>query len=595
MQQVSTSTHTFVLTGEGDRFSSIMTCSHIADGLALIGIKINAALKEIPPVFALEWTHPISDIQASWHPAADRNKSYKADWMRNLKSNAAASAPVLSLFNSNGRNRLTFAFSDALNTVEYFAGVHEEGAVFNCGIKLFTEVTAPLDAYEAYLLVDTREIAYYDSLNDVQEWWSGMPEYRPARVPEAAKTPMYSTWYSMHQNMTAQHVEEQCAIAKALGMDAVIVDDGWQTSDNRRGYAYCGDWDVYEGKFPDFANHVNSIHKLGMKFILWYSVPYVGKFSRAWDQFKDRFIDYNERIGAGILDPRYPEVREYIISTYENAVLRWNLDGFKLDFIDRFYMPEVEGDQNREGKDIDSLPAAVDRLLTDIIARLRELKPDIMIEFRQPYIGPAMRKYGNMFRAGDCPNDSIQNRTRTIDIRLIGGSTATHADMIMWNPQEPVESAALQLIGLLFSVPQVSVLLDQIPIEHQRMLRHWLSVWKQNRDVLLEGRIMPMNPELLYPVVEARKENKSIIVSYHDAMISIDAGIEVTQYIVVNGRLKEDIYLNLEQSMGEAKVEMTDCCGNVTGRFSCDFYAGIHKLPIPPAGLAAIKFKQKGE
>ena len=27
-------------------------------------------------------------------------------------------------------------------------------------------------------------------------------------------------------------------------MESIIVDDGWQTDDNNRGYAYCGDWAV---------------------------------------------------------------------------------------------------------------------------------------------------------------------------------------------------------------------------------------------------------------------------------------------------------------------------------------------------------------
>lgn len=118
-------------------------------------------------------------------------------------------------------------------------------------MELFTETTPPLSSYEACLLVDTRGVAYYESLRDVQSWYAQMPEYRPAYVPPAALSPMYSTWYSMHQNVTADAIEMQCRQAKELGMEAVIVDDGWQTSDNRRGYAYTGDWEVCLEKFAD--------------------------------------------------------------------------------------------------------------------------------------------------------------------------------------------------------------------------------------------------------------------------------------------------------------------------------------------------------
>ncbi|KQX51858.1 glycoside hydrolase family 36 protein [Paenibacillus sp. Root444D2] len=588
---INTDSHTFTLSGEDHGFTVKLFTKKLQEGIDLITLQLEAVEALTPPVFTLQWSHPACDIQGSWHPAQDRNKSFKADWMRTLRSNAAASAPVYALFNSEGRNRLTFAYSDALNTVHYSGGISEETADFHCRIRLFTETTAPFTSYEAKLLVDTRDIPYYESLQGIQEWWSSMPEYRPAYVPAAAKEPMYSTWYSMHQNVTDTHIEEQCRIAKKLGMEAVIVDDGWQTEDNRRGYAYCGDWETYDGKFPDMKRHVDAVHELGMKFILWYSVPFIGKYSKVWDRFKDKILRFNENHGAAVLDPRYPDVREYIINKYEEAVKEWGLDGFKLDFIDTFYSPELHLPSTAPGKDYESIPAAVDRLLTDSIGRLRELNPDIMIEFRQMYIGPAMRKYGNMFRAADCPNDSIQNRVRTLDIRLICGDTAAHADMIMWHPEEPVESAALQLINCLFSVPQVSVLLDKLPSNHLKMLEYWLSFWKKNRDLLLEGRIEPMNPELLYPLVRAFKDNRGFIVAYHDRIVPMDASELVSEWTVVNGRREDGLYLEVTGEVGAAKVIIKNCCGDIVEELSTILTTGIHKLAVPASGLATISIQ----
>jgi alpha-galactosidase len=589
MKILATGTHNFTLSGEDDCFAVILSAEQLKEGIDVIKVRLHSQEAIIPPVITLSWTHPASDIQGSWHPAQDRNKSFKADWMRVLRSNAAASAPVYALFNGAGRNRMTFAYSDALNTIHYSGGIREETAEFQCRVQLFTESKAPIKEYEASLLVDTRDIPYYESLEGVQQWWSGMSNYRPAFVPEAARVPMYSTWYSMHQNVSAAAIEAQCRMAKELGMDAVIVDDGWQTADNRRGYAYCGDWEVYSGKFPNMKLHVDTIHKLGMKFILWYSVPFIGKYSKAWDRFKDKILRFNEGHGAGVLDPRYPDVRDYIISKYEEAVKDWGLDGFKLDFVDTFYSPELQLPAAAEALDYESVPAAVDRLLTDCIGRLRGINPEIMIEFRQSYIGPAMRKYGNMFRASDCPNDSIQNRARTLDIRLLCGDTAAHADMIMWHPEEPVESAALQLINCLFSVPQVSVLLDKLPAEHLSMLKYWLEFWSVNRDVLLEGKLEPMNPELLFPLVQVIKENKGIIVTYYDGIVSIEAAKQVSEWIVVNGRRQEGLYLEVPSSLGTVQIIIRDCCGEITEELMIDLKAGVHKLAIPGSGTATIQ------
>ena len=160
-----------------------------------------------------------------------------------------------------------------------------------------------------------------------------------------------------------------------------------------------------------------------------------------------------------MLDPRFPEVRAFLISIYENALREWDIDGFKLDFIDmfRFDGEDPAVSENYAGRDIKSLPEAVDRLLSETMAHLNRIKPGILIEFRQAYIGPAIRKYGSMFRAGDCPADVLSNRVRTIDLRLSSGSTAVHSDMLEWNSADSAESAALQFLNILSSVPQISV------------------------------------------------------------------------------------------------------------------------------------------
>ncbi|MFC5448881.1 glycoside hydrolase family 36 protein [Paenibacillus aestuarii] len=586
---VTTESHLFTLTVPDERFQVALTAEQKQPGVALIHIALKAETAQEPPHVTLQFVHPAADIHASWHPAHDRNKSFKADWMRTLRANAASSAPVYALFNALSRNRLTFAFSDALNTVHYAGGIREETAEFHCRLELFKEELAPLTVYNGTLLVDTRDVPYYEALQGVQAWWNALPHYAAAYVPEAALSPMYSTWYNMHQNVTSALIEEECRLAKSLGMEAVIIDDGWQTADNRRGYAYTGDWEPEPGKFPDMRSHVETIHELGMKVMLWYSVPHIGKHSQAWKRFADKLLRFNEGHGAGILDPRYPEVRDYIIGKYEQAVKEWNLDGFKLDFIDTFYSPELQTSSTTPGRDLASIPEAVDRLMTDSILRLRAIKPDILVEFRQPYIGPAMRKYGNMFRASDCPNDSIQNRVRILDIRLICGQTAAHSDMMMWHESDPLESAALQLINSLFGVPQISVLLAKLPQEQLRMLRYWLAFWRDNRDILLAGELAPANPELLYPLVRASLGSRVLIAVYYDTVVPLHASSEAEEWTLVNGRLQSGLVIEVAEPLGMVEIAYKTCCGDPVSQSVIELKAGLHKLPIPAAGTAHLR------
>ena len=174
-----------------------------------------------------------------------------------------------------------------------------------------------------------------------------------------------------------------------------------------------------------------------------------------------------------MFDPRFPEVRAYLVGIYTQALLDWNLDGFKLDFIDDFKVyPETEmNDLN--GRDTLSVAKGVDLLIDDIKTALKSIKEDVLIEFRQKYIGPGLRKLGNMFRAFDCPNDSLMNRVRTTDVKLICGDTAVHSDMLTWSKDADVEYAALQFTSILFSVPQISVKLNERSKEEHSMIQFY--------------------------------------------------------------------------------------------------------------------------
>jgi alpha-galactosidase len=398
---------------------------------------------------------------------------------------------------------------------------------------------------------------------------------------------MLSTWYSFHQALIPSEVEAECRLAKALGCEAVIVDDGWQTADNSRGYAYCGDWDVEPQKIPDMRAHVSAVHAAGLAYMLWFSVPFMGHFARAYPRFAGKYLRKESWGEWSVLDPRYPEVRAYLISLYERAVRDWDVDGLKLDFVDAFTLPENPGESLAEGQDTISVPEAVDRLLTDTITRLRQIKPDILIEFRQSYIGPVMRKYGNMFRAGDCPDDALTNRVRTLDIRLICGETAAHSDMVAWNMAEPVESAALQLINTLFAVPQVSVRLDQIPPDHQEMLRFWLAFWREHRDALLDGKLIPYHPESFYPLVVARTERKLLAAAYAEALIPLQGELPA-ELILVNGTPESRLVLELDADNGDWNETVRDCRGQLVRQGAVHLGQGLTARAVPQSGVVLL-------
>ena len=588
MVMAKTSNHEITLAWlTGKTIDASLSTTHLESGVDLVHISMTAPIPTMLPPCTLSWTHPIVEIHAFWRTAGDHHKSLLPVYARKLTTKAMSQAPVCCLHSFGGQNRLTFAFSDALHTLQMSAGVHEETATLHCSIDLFVEPSSPLERYEAMLRIDTRDIPYYECLEEVQQWWASQPGYQPALVPETARLPMYSTWYSFHQLVAAAQVEEQCRLAKELGCEAIIVDDGWQTSGVARDYAYTGDWEVAAEKIPDMKTHVARVHELGMKYLLWYAVPFVGIHSKAYARFADKLLETIDTFGAGVLDPRFPDVREYIISTYEQAMCAWDLDGFKLDFIDSFAAPSRVEQELSARQDYLSVPEAVDRLLADLLARLKAIKPNVVIEFRQSYIGPRMRKYANMFRAADCPNDALTNRIRTLDLRLLCGESAVHSDMLMWHKDEPVESAALQIVNILFAVPQISVLLDTLPPQHLTMIRYWLTFWRNHRDVLLDGELAALHPETNYPVVLATTPEKRVVVMYQDTLVNPGLHLPGT-LMVVNGTLDQRMVLEFAEDAGTRQLTIFDCQGQVSRKERVHISKGLLRIEVPAAGMVTL-------
>ncbi len=530
----------------------------------------------VPSPVNISWYFSGADCLISWNPDSLDIHGVEYEWgKKRIRSRLASWMPVQQLISKKSQNKLLIALSDVDTPTKIGTGLREEDGTFACEIEFFTTPIAPTTSYSAVIRLDMRSIPYYDAVYDCTEWWENECGYKSAYVPECAREPMDSLWYSFHQNLSFDEILKECRASKEIGLKAVIIDDGWQTDDNNRGYAYCGDWRVAKNKMKDMAELVEEIHKIGQKVILWYSVPFVGMYSEKYEEFKSYFLDGCGNAGTSYaLDPRYKKVRDYLVKTYVDAVTEWNLDGLKLDFIDSFRLQgkSLEYDERR---DYTSLEEGIHALMGEIKEKLTAINPDIMIEFRQSYVGPSIRKYGNMLRVGDCPCDIHKNRAGVMNLRMTSGKTAVHSDMIMWNYDDTAENAALQFTSVLYSVPQISVRVDKLPESHLKMLKAYIDFWYENKNVLLDGKLTALHPENNYSLLTSTLGDTEIITAYTYPVIEIKAGKTIAinatsneSLIIKNGNGKSYVVLNC---MGE-KVD--------SGVISSD----LAEINVPTAG-----------
>ncbi|MFB8036990.1 glycoside hydrolase family 36 protein [Streptomyces sp. NPDC056004] len=516
---------------------------------------------------------PLRDAVGFWHPACGWERTLLADWAGRIRTSLVNGAPVGCLYETSGATMLAFAAQDPVIETELVFGISEATKRFVVHLHLvagdgpYTLAFAP------------RATSVATALRSLRGRLAETAALPPLPTPAAGRVPVYSTWYAFGQDVRADAVEAEAAHAADLGCGTLILDDGWVAGGNKRGYAWAGDWAVDTAKFPDLAGHVRRVKELGLAYLVWVAPLLLGPDSAAWERMRDLApLPSRMTPGAYVLDPRRPEVRAHIVALCAGLVADHGLDGLKIDFLDDAQIYAGEGED---------IGLAMSVLLDELRAALQAIRPGIMIELRQPYLGHGMAAYGNLLRASDCPADAVANRVKTLDAGLLALGGAVHSDMLMWDPDGSPESAARQLLSVLTSVPQLSSRLDRVRDDHRAALAFWLRTWIRLRPVLLDGEVEPGRPDELYPIVRARADGHQVVVLHAERIAPVD--LARTRLVeVVNVTSTPRVTLDVT---GSSDVEETvrDATGALKGNRRFTLGPGLHSLTVPPSGLLSLR------
>ena len=560
------------------------------DGRDVVTVEISAAEASAPPRFGVFFRVPGAEVQNVWTSDCSRDGFHVWPqlwwgWVAKYRSQLAKETPIAVGFNSRGVSPVALACSEAFNGLEFGLYADDRTCEMVGRCEFFTEFVAPLSKYSVSVMLDRRGRGFAETVRGCSKWVAEKNGFKTAAAPDAAYDPLYSTWYAYLQDVCAEELEREAVIAASLGMKTMILDDGWQKVDSRTFYSATGDWLPVASRFPDMKSHVERVHKAGLKYMLWLAVPFMGDEAKNYPRFKKMLLSDGD---TGILDPRVPEVREYLISTYERVVGEWGFDGVKLDFIDSFQLPDKDPAiaDGYAGRDYRSLPEAVNRLMKDVLARLRKIKPDVLVEFRQHYMGPAILQYGNMMRCADCPADPCANRRRICDLRLTSDGIAVHSDMLVWNKDETPEGAALPILNALFSTIQYSMVLSKMSPDHRRVVSAWIRFTQDHREALLKGSFRPHHPEMGYAWIEGESSQERIVAAYADD-VCVKAGDADRQVFLVNATGKAGLLAELASEA--AKVEYFNVFGEKVGETSS--LSGIVRLVVPASGYAKVVWR----
>jgi alpha-galactosidase len=226
---------------------------------------------------------------------------------------------------------------------------------------------------------------------------------------------------------------------------------------------------------------------MGMRYILWVAPFMVGDASIAAKKYEHLMSTPVANLYFSNLSPWHEETTPYITNLLERLVTDYGLDGLKIDFVDSIHF-----DAERNPKESSqSLGEAVYSTLKTAINRLAELKPDVLIEFRNTYANLASRQLANIYRSSDVPINFILNRWQVTMLRLLTPDRAIHFDPALWHQDDSDENVAVHLINAIISVPMVSIELEVYPQNHYDLIRYWISFYNEHRDTIIRGDFQP--------------------------------------------------------------------------------------------------------
>jgi alpha-galactosidase len=257
-------------------------------------------------------------------------RSLPPDWAGRAVTSLVSSAPMGVLYNAGGRVLFGWAADEPVDEVTIRYGVSEEHKTF--AVEL--HAAAATEERRLELVLDATTGSLAEVVQRLAAWMSRRIVEPALAVPPLAIEPVYSTWYTFTQDVNAEVIESEAALAVPMGCGTVFIDDGWQQLAVERGYQGCGDWVPDTDKFPDLLAHIRRVRALGAGVVLWVAPLLLGTDSDAYADLAEYATLRRTPTDCFILDPRHRAVREHLADVCLRLVTDYGVDGLKIDFLD---------------------------------------------------------------------------------------------------------------------------------------------------------------------------------------------------------------------------------------------------------------------
>ncbi|BBE16481.1 alpha-galactosidase [Aquipluma nitroreducens] len=550
----------------------------------ILNIYLHSTFAATPPSFNLSVKFPKDKINQIWNSKTWSNKSY---FTIPSYDRAAANFSIISGLTINDHNQITVTCKDAYKAKFVSSNIKEEGdsIVFSLGFFEDNPPLSNLQDYQAEVWVDFRSIHFSKAIYDASSWFLEDEFKKGVATADTTNVPVFSTWYPMHRNIPLENITRDLDSLKTFNFKSVLVDDGWQSLVQMKiDTAYSYD----ENSFKTMSLFKKKCSDMGLPLYLWYSIPFIGGNPVILKKFDGKYIRYRAPRQMFVLDPRYSDVRKYLVSTYANFLSTWNFDGYWFDFLKGFYPKEGAVIDQDKGRDFVSIDLAVDTLYSDMKTRLNAIKPNFFMGQIFSVVGPNLVSYQNFLTGFVGVENTQVVREKMVNNRLLYGKFTPFMEVVAINQRESEEDIARKLQSVLFGNPYLSFYVTTLPEASKQTIRFWLDYWKTNHKVIFEGSFEPMQVSRFYPGIKVENEQKIIYMVYEDYTINLPVVLN-KPVDVINSKTVGNIQFLLNKADAHYNYEIFDCKGVSTekGIVKCKSKNAVD-FAVPTAGFIRI-------
>ena len=204
----------------------------------------------------------------------------------------------------------------------------------------------------------------------------------PPRWRGAKKPVLVNSWEACYFDFNAEKLVNLAREAAGLGMEMLVLDDGWFGKRNDDTTSL-GDWQVNEEKLGcSLAELSERVHGLGLAFGLWMEPEMISEESKLFEAHPDwALADPGRKPAMGrcqlVLDMGREEVVDYLYETISGILRSARIEYVKWDFnrsVTNLYSGALPA--QRQGETAHRFMLGTYRLLE----RLNEAFPEVMIE-----------------------------------------------------------------------------------------------------------------------------------------------------------------------------------------------------------------------